>query len=173
MAKLPAFVTLLGTNKLNTVVLLDSSTTDIAPIERFREAGRLGAGGLVQIGDVLDQPDADVEDDLVDPGFFVELFNDAYQGLLAGRKLTVKELPADNRLIRRVENALGTHLMGPASCVPTNSGLRRKSTRLCSGLSEPGDRSRDQLLERTRVHRRRGSELTIAEHGAQQSALAG
>lgn len=102
VAKLPAFVTLLGANKLNTVVLVDSSTTEIAPIERLREAGRLGAGGLVQIGDVLDQPDADVED-LFEPGFFVELVNDAYQGLLAGKKLTVKELPADSRLIRRVE----------------------------------------------------------------------
>lgn len=104
VAKLPAFVTLLGANKLNTVVLVDSSTTDVAPIERLREAGRLGAGGLVQIGTVLEQPDADIED-LFDLGFFVELVNDAYQGILAGKKLTVKELPADKRLVRRVERA--------------------------------------------------------------------
>ncbi len=104
VAKLPAFVTLLGANKLNTVVLIDSSTTELAPIQRLRDAGRLGAGGLVQIGDALGQPDADIED-LFDPGFFVELVNDAYQGLLAGKKLTVKELPTDKRLIRRVERA--------------------------------------------------------------------
>jgi predicted ATP-dependent endonuclease of OLD family len=104
VAKLPAFVTLLGANKLNTVVLVDSSTTELAPIQRLREAGRLGAGGLVQIGEALDQPDADIED-LFEPGFFVELVNDAYQGLLADKKLTVKELPTDKRLIRRVERA--------------------------------------------------------------------
>lgn len=104
IAKLPAFVALLGANKLNTVVLVDSSGGDKATFDRLRQAGRLNGGGLVQIADVLSGEKADIED-LFEPGFFVELVNDAYQGLLKAKKLTVKELPDDARLIRRVERA--------------------------------------------------------------------
>lgn len=129
VAKLPAFVTLLGANKLNTVVLVDSSTTDLAPIERLREAGRLGAGGLVQIGEVLGQPDADIED-LFEPGFFLELVNEAYQGLLGGKKVTVKDLPEDRRLVRRVERAFEQRSLNrgrinhfsPAAALSRNQG---------------------------------------------------
>lgn len=104
IAKLPAFVTLLGANKLNTVVLIDSSSKDLVPVQRLRDAGRLGAGGLVELGQVLGAHDADIED-LFEPGFYLELINVAYAGLLAGSKLTVKELPEDARLVRRVERA--------------------------------------------------------------------
>lgn len=104
ISKLPAFVTLLGANKLNTVVLADSSTSDRAPITRLREAGRLGRGGLVELGEIVGRPDADIED-LFEQGLYVELVNDAYQGLLAKKKLTVSELPKDDRLVRRVERA--------------------------------------------------------------------
>ncbi|TGD88421.1 hypothetical protein BayCH28_11875 [Mycolicibacterium sp. CH28] len=104
IAKLPAFVTLLGANKLNTIVLVDSSSTDVAPIARLKEAGRLGTGGLVQIGDTVGEPNADIED-LFEPGFYVDLVNEAYQGLLSTAKLMVKDLPDDKRLVRRVERA--------------------------------------------------------------------
>lgn len=102
IAKLPAFVTLLGANKLNTIVLVDSSSTDVAPIARLREAGRLGTGGLIQIGEIIGDADADIED-LFDPDFYIELVNDAYQGVLKGTKLTVNDLPDGKRLVRRVE----------------------------------------------------------------------
>ncbi|OZF42530.1 hypothetical protein CH291_26080 [Rhodococcus sp. 14-1411-2a] len=104
IAKLPAFVTLLGANKLNTIVLVDSSSTDVAPIARLKEAGRLGTGGLVRIGDTVGEPDADIED-LFEPGFYIDLINDAYQGQLSAAKLMVKDLPDDKRLVRRVERA--------------------------------------------------------------------
>lgn len=104
IAKLPAFVTLLGANKLNTVVLVDSSSTDVAPVARLKEAGRLGTGGLVQIGDAVGEPDADIED-LFEADLYVALVNDAYQGLLSSAKLTVEDLPEDKRLVRRVKRA--------------------------------------------------------------------
>lgn len=104
IAKLPAFIGLLGSNKLNTIALVDSSSSDTVAVRRLREAGRLGSGGIVEIGTVLGKSDADIED-LFEPGFYVELINDAYQGLLSGKKLTVKELPDDPRLVRRVERA--------------------------------------------------------------------
>lgn len=102
--KLPAFVTMLGANKLNTVVLADSSITDTATIDRLREAGRLGVGGLVLVGDLLGVPIADTED-LFEPSFYVDLVNRAYAGILGGKKLKVSELPNDARLVRRVERA--------------------------------------------------------------------
>lgn len=105
IAKLPAFVTLLGANKLNTVVLTDSSTKDVAVVERLRRAGRLGAGGLVQVGEVLGRREADIED-LFEPAFYVELVNSAYADVLGDNKLTVDELPPDDRLVRRVERAM-------------------------------------------------------------------
>jgi hypothetical protein len=104
VGKLPAFITLLGANKLNTVVLADSSLRDTEPIVRLREAGKLGVGGLVLVGEVLGVKVADTED-LFEPGFYVELVNKAYAGLLAGTKLAVKDLPTDSRLVRRVERA--------------------------------------------------------------------
>lgn len=104
IAKLPAFVTLLGANKLNTIVLVDSSGQDRATFDRLREAGRLGDGGIVQISDVLDGNIGDIED-LFEASFYLELVNDAYQGMLKSKKLTLKELPADARLVRRVERA--------------------------------------------------------------------
>lgn len=104
IAKLPAFIALLGSNKLNTIALIDSASNDGAAVKRLKEAGRLGSGGIVEIGTVVGRADADIED-LFDHGFYVELINDAYQGLLAGEKLTLKELPDDPRLVRRVERA--------------------------------------------------------------------
>lgn len=104
IAKLPAFIALLGSNKLNTIALIDSASNDGAGVRRLKEAGRLGSGGIVEIGTVVGRADADIED-LFEPGFYVELINDAYQGLLAGKKLTLKELPDDPRLVRRVERA--------------------------------------------------------------------
>ncbi|MFC3301018.1 hypothetical protein ACFOD8_15475 [Arthrobacter agilis] len=79
----------------------------MAAVKRLREAGRLGGGGIVEIGTVLGKADADIED-VFEPSFYVELINDAYQGLLSGKKLTVKELPDDPRLVRRVERAFET-----------------------------------------------------------------
>ncbi|MFC3299310.1 hypothetical protein FJV46_14620 [Arthrobacter agilis] len=107
IAKLPAFIGLLGSNGLNTIALVDTSSNDVAAVKRLREAGRLGGGGIVEIGTVLGKADADIED-VFEPSFYVELINDAYQGLLSGKKLTVKELPDDPRLVRRVERAFET-----------------------------------------------------------------
>lgn len=137
IAKLPAFVTLLGANKLNTVVLVDSSSTDLAPIRKLREAGRLGTGGLVQIGDVIGQPDADIED-LFEPDFYVELVNDAYQGLLSGSLLTVEELPEDKRLVRRVERAFAQRGLnnGRINHFSPASALIRSQTKYIPKLSE-------------------------------------
>jgi hypothetical protein len=104
ITKLPAFLTLFGANKLTVAVLTDSSADNDATIQRLRAANKLYAGGIVQVGDALGRDEADVED-LFEPKFYVDLVNAAYQGALAGSPLTVADLPADKRLVRRVERA--------------------------------------------------------------------
>lgn len=104
IAKLPAFLTLFGANRLNVAVLTDSASDGETTIRRLREAGKLYAGGIVQIGDALDRAEADVED-LLEASFYVELVNTAYQGLLHKSPLAVADLPGDPRLVRRVERA--------------------------------------------------------------------
>lgn len=104
ITKLPAFLTLFGANKLNVAVLTDSSADNESTIQQLRQAGKLYSGGLVQIGDAVGRDEADVED-LLEPKFYVELVNTAYQGLLHHSPLTVADLPSDKRLVRRVERA--------------------------------------------------------------------
>lgn len=104
ITKLPAFLTLFGANRLNVAVLTDSSADNEATIRQLRQAGKLYSGGLVQIGDAVGRDEADVED-LLEPRFYIELVNTAYQGLLHESPLTVADLPDDKRLVRRVERA--------------------------------------------------------------------
>ena len=135
ITKLPAFVTLFGANKLNTIVLIDSSSANAPAIQRLREAGKLGSGGIVEVGTALGETEADIED-LFEPDFFVELVNDAYQGLLKSKKLTVKELPADTRLIRRVERAFESRGLnqGRINHFAPASALARNETKYTATL---------------------------------------
>lgn len=102
ITKLPAFLTLFGANKLTVAVLTDSSQDNDRAIGALREAGKLYKAGLVQIGEAVGRPEADVED-LLDPKTYLELVNAAYQGALAGTPLTLEDLPSNPRIVRRVE----------------------------------------------------------------------
>lgn len=104
ISKLPAFLTLFGANKMTVAVLTDSSQDNTAVIRELREAGKLYAAGIVQIGEALGRAEADIED-LFEPAWYLELVNTAYQGLLAGNPVALEELPDDQRLVRRVERA--------------------------------------------------------------------
>ncbi len=101
-SKLPAFLTLLGANKLNVAIVADSPFESAGIIDRLRSSGKLGAAGVVSIGDVIGRPAADVED-LLEARLFVDLVSDAYAGLLNGNRIKVGDLPKGDRLIARVE----------------------------------------------------------------------
>jgi len=101
-SKLPAFLTLLGANKINAAILADSPFEDSGAIERLRKTGKLGAAGVVSIGEVTAADVADVED-LFEAGFYVELVSDAYAGALGGKRIKVADLPPGDRLVKRVE----------------------------------------------------------------------
>lgn len=104
IAKLPAFLALFGANKMKVAVLSDSSVDNERIIKSLHVNSRLYNGGIVQIGDVLDRAEADIED-LLPEKFYVELVNDAYQGLLSGCPLDLEKLPDGSRIVKRVEQA--------------------------------------------------------------------
>ncbi|MFD8725637.1 ATP-dependent endonuclease [Streptomyces sp. NPDC059629] len=100
--KLSTFVTLLGANKLNVAVLVDSSTKDVGAVQRLRDNDQLAKNGLVEISEFTGTADADVED-LFDREFYLELVNRAYASELT-KPISVSELNAkDPRVVRQIE----------------------------------------------------------------------
>ncbi|MFF4560659.1 AAA family ATPase [Streptomyces sp. NPDC001435] len=100
--KLSTFVTLLGANKLNVAVLVDSSTKDVGAIQRLRDNDQLARNGLVEISEFTSAADADVED-LFDRDFYLELVNRAYAAELT-TPITAADLNAkDPRVVRQIE----------------------------------------------------------------------
>ncbi|MFJ6926466.1 AAA family ATPase [Streptomyces nigra] len=100
--KLSTFVTLLGANKLNVAVLVDSSTKDVGAVQRLRDNDQLAKNGLVEISEFTGTADADVED-LFDRDFYLDLVNRAYASQLT-KAISVSELNAkDPRVVRQIE----------------------------------------------------------------------
>jgi hypothetical protein len=100
--KLSTFVTLLGANKLNVAVLIDSSTKDVGAVKRLRDNGQLAANGLVEIAEFTTADDADIED-LLNRDLYLELVNRAYANELP-TEITAADLnPHDPRVVRQVE----------------------------------------------------------------------
>ncbi|MGX9884735.1 AAA family ATPase [Streptomyces sp. NPDC002276] len=100
--KLSTFVTLLGANKLNVAVLVDSSTKDVGAVQRLRDNNQLARNGLVEISEFTGTADADVED-LFDRDFYIELVNRAYASELT-KPISASELNAkDPRVVRQIE----------------------------------------------------------------------
>jgi len=106
--KLSTFVTLLGANKLNIAVLVDSSTKDTGAVRRLRDNGQLTRNGLVEISEFVGGGDADIED-LFERDFYLELVNRAYAGELS-QLVTLTDLaPGDPRIVRVVEGYFRQH----------------------------------------------------------------
>jgi energy-coupling factor transporter ATP-binding protein EcfA2 len=106
--KLSTFVTLLGANKLNVAVLVDSSTKDTGAVRRLRDNGQLARNGLVEISEFTGGGDADIED-LFDRDFYLELVNRAYASELS-QPITPADLtPGDPRVVRTVEAYFKQH----------------------------------------------------------------
>ncbi len=100
--KLSTFVTLLGANKLNVAVLVDSSTKDVGAVQRLRDNDQLAKNGLVEISEFTGTADADVED-LFERDFYLELVNRAYASELA-EPISPSELNGkDPRVVRQIE----------------------------------------------------------------------
>lgn len=75
--KLSTFVTLLGSNKLNVAVLIDSSTKDQGALKRLRDNEQMRPDALITLGQIVGRSNADVED-LFELDHYLTLVNTAY-----------------------------------------------------------------------------------------------
>lgn len=100
--KLSTFAALLGANKVNVVVLVDSSTKDVQAVQQLRANDQLAENGLVEIKEFTGAGDSDIED-LFDRDFYIELVNRAYATELA-TPITAADLNTqDPRIVRQIE----------------------------------------------------------------------
>ena len=100
--KLSTFATLLGANKLNVAVLIDSSTKDTQAIKRLRENGRLSSNGLVEVSEFTGTSDADIED-IFEPAFYLDIVNRAFAAQLPNPITPADINTKDPRIVRQVE----------------------------------------------------------------------
>ena len=106
--KLSTFVTLLGANKLDVAVVVDSSTENTGAVRRLRDNGLLAANGLIEISEFTGTKDADIED-LFDRDFYLKLVSLAYVKELPAPLTTADINAADPRVVRAVEAYFAQH----------------------------------------------------------------
>lgn len=102
--KIRPFATLFAGNELNTAVLSDQAAGDRKKVEDLRKSEILKAGQFHTIAELLDVPEADIED-LFEPALFVDIVNATYE-LTGKHKLTVDKLNAaatTPRLVKKTE----------------------------------------------------------------------
>ena len=90
--RLATFVTLLGANRMNTVVLMDSSSTEKQTVDNLVKIGRVESSHVITVGAILGRSDCDIED-LFDDDVYIELVNLAYAHELSGTPIAVSDLP--------------------------------------------------------------------------------
>ncbi|RQU81742.1 hypothetical protein DF133_33500 [Burkholderia cenocepacia] len=103
--KIRPFASLFAGNTLNIAVLSDQAAGDKRKIDDLRKSQILKAGHFRTVADLLERPEADIED-LLAPGLLVDILNAAY-GLSGEHVLSTKKLDdADrttSRLIKKAE----------------------------------------------------------------------
>ncbi|NIF82657.1 AAA family ATPase [Comamonas sp. Tr-654] len=116
--KIRPFATLFAGTELNIAVLSDQAAGDRRKVDDLRKAEILKAGQFHTIAELLDVPEADIED-LFTPALFVDIVNATY-GLTGKNKLTVDKLNAAATTPRLVKKAEAYFNVLPAN-MPTFS----------------------------------------------------
>lgn len=101
--KLSTFVSLLGSNKLNLVVLIDISSKDKQRIQNLQDNAMLGHNNLIQISEITGIKNSDIED-IFEPTFYLKLVNGAYTNELA-KEISMESFSNENpRIVKRIED---------------------------------------------------------------------
>ena len=116
--KIRPFASLFAGNDLNIAVLSDQAAGDRRKIDDLRKAEILKAGQFHTIAELLDVPEADIED-LFTPALFVDIVNGTY-ALTGKHKLTLEKLNAAAPTPRLVKKAEAYFNLLPAN-MPTFS----------------------------------------------------
>lgn len=110
--KLAYFVSLMGRNKINLAVLLDTAWDSPQRISALLSSKLISKRQLLHVSDFVQSNEADIEDILGQP-LYLKLVNAAYKDELEGSPLTAQSLnKAVPRVTKRVEIALQKKL-GP------------------------------------------------------------
>jgi hypothetical protein len=147
--KLSTFVTLLGANKLNVAVLIDSSSKDVGAVRRLRDNGQLAANGLIEIAQFTGTPDADIED-LFDRAFYLELVNLAYTTELPAPITPADLNPHDPRIVRQIDAYFRKHQIagGKFSHLRPASTLLREQATMVTKINATTIAAVEQLFSR-------------------------
>jgi hypothetical protein len=81
--------------------VVDSSTKDAGAIKRLRDNDQLNRQALVEISEFSGTADADIED-LFEPGFYLDLVNQAYAKDLPAPITPADLNPYDPRIVRQI-----------------------------------------------------------------------
>ena len=101
--KLSTFVSLLGSNKLNLVVLIDISSKDKQRIQNLQDNAMLGHNNLIQMSEITGIKNSDIED-IFEPTFYLKLVNGAYTNELA-KEISMESFSNENpRIVKRIED---------------------------------------------------------------------
>jgi hypothetical protein len=131
---------------LNTSVLIDVSAKGQQRIDNLRKNGHLGKNSLVHVGEITGTSEADIED-LFDAAFYLQLVNGAYADTLA-KKLTLRDLPEDPRIARRIERYFIENGLGRFSHHLPAAFFQREQARLLPRLSEATLERASELFKR-------------------------
>lgn len=77
-SNLVTFISLIGANQLNVVVLIDSKSEDKQNLRNLPASGHLRDESLVQIGEFAGNSDADIED-LIVGAMYLDIINNAFE----------------------------------------------------------------------------------------------
>lgn len=101
--KLSTFVSLLGSNKLNLVVLIDISSKDKQRIQNLQDNAMLGYNNLIQMSEITRIKNSDIED-IFEPTFYLKLVNGAYINELT-KEISMESFSNKNpRIVKRIED---------------------------------------------------------------------
>jgi predicted ATP-dependent endonuclease of OLD family len=104
---LPSFVSLLGDSYLSVAVLMEVTPTHRQHIEDINDSAPKGRRNPIKWVEITRVRDADIED-LMDPGFYLKLVNEAY-GEELSHPLTLRSITdADPRIVNRLQTYFET-----------------------------------------------------------------
>ncbi len=97
---IPTFVSLIGPH-LDITVVADSDTRGMQRVTNMTSKGLLKSSRLILVSSATDSDHADIED-LFSEGDYLKIYNKTF-----GRSLKVVDLPAGNRVVKRIEALTG------------------------------------------------------------------
>ena len=116
--KMPAYISLFGSNQLNIAVIVDSSKSNIQKIKKLEnyEHNFLRQGNLIKISDIINRTEGDIED-LFHPEDYLSLVNTSYNSKLRSKPITMDDLKgfSEMRIVKKIQCYFSQNSFGELS----------------------------------------------------------